>query len=240
MAADFDLIALARYLHITEGQVLKLVERGLLPGRKVSGQWRFNPGEIHHWLEDRIGAADMVDLAHMEQALELAANREGRAASLGRISDLLPSTAIALPLEARTRGGVISSMVELATFTGWLWVPEEMEDAIRERENLHSTALENGVALLHPRRPMADILAQPFLCLGRTSKGIPFGNRQLTDLFFLIASIDDANHLHILARLSRLLSSAGFLELLRSEQSPVEMHAKIAEFEAELLGELDE
>ncbi len=237
--ADFDLSAIARYLHLTEGQLLRMAERGGLPGRKVSGEWRFNPGEIHHWLEDRIGAADEKDLAHLEEALERAADRAGESAELGRISELLPATAIALPLEARTRGGVIKSMVELATHTGWLWVPEEMQDAIRERENLHSTALENGVALLHPRRPMADILAQPFLCLGRTSQRIPFGIPQLTDVFFLIASTNDAGHLHILARLSRLLAMAGFLELLRTATSPVVMHERIATMEAELLGETE-
>jgi nitrogen PTS system EIIA component len=237
--ADFDLHALARYLHLTEGQLLRMAERGGLPGRKVSGEWRFNAGEIHHWLEDRIGAAGEKDLAHLEEALEQAAGRAGESAELGRISELLTPAAIALPLEARTRGGVIKSMVKVADNTGWLWVPEEMEAAIRERENLHSTALENGVALLHPRRPMADILAQPFLCLGRTLQGIPFGNPQLTDVFFLIASTNDAGHLHILARLSRLLATAGFLELIRTENSPVEMHQKVAALEAQLLGEAE-
>lgn len=236
--ADFDLTTLARYLHITEGQVGRMAERGVLPGRKVGGQWRFNPGEIHHWLEDRIGAAGLADLEHMEEALELAADRAGRAGEFGRISELLPRNGIALGLDARTRSGVIRAMVDLAAATSWLWVPKEMEDSLRDRENLHSTALENGVALLHPRRPMHDILAQPFLCLGRTTQGIPFGNAQLTDLFFLIASTDDAGHLHMLARLSRLLATAGFVELLRSLNDPVEMHARIAEFEARLLGEV--
>ena len=88
---------------------------------------------------------------------------------------MLPLEAIAIPLPARTRNSVIDSMVELAAATGWLWDPKAMAEAVRSREEMHSTALENGVALLHPRRPMAKILSQPFLALGVTTTGIPFG-----------------------------------------------------------------
>ncbi len=65
---------------------------------------------------------------------------------------------------------------------------------------------------------MAQILAQPLLALGITSHGLPFGesNGQLTDIFFLICSTDDAQHLRILARLSRLIASEGFLTELRN------------------------
>ena len=91
------------------------------------------------------------------------------------IAEMLPIEAIAVPLCARTRNSVIDSMVELAAQTGWLWDTKEMAEAVKAREDMHTTALENGVALLHPRRPMAKILSQPFLALGCTSSGIPFG-----------------------------------------------------------------
>ena len=62
---DLDLAQLAQYLHVTPSQVEKMVMRGRIPGRKVGGQWRFNEAEIHHWLEDRIGASD--DSAQLDQ-----------------------------------------------------------------------------------------------------------------------------------------------------------------------------
>ena len=108
-----------------------------------------------------------------------------------------------------------------------------MAEAVRTRENLHPTALESGIALLHPRRPLPQILAQPLLAFGRTYQGLPFGaaGGQLTDLFFLICSVDDASHLRTLARLSRLIGSPGFLEVLRFSESPSELHAEIARLE---------
>jgi PTS system nitrogen regulatory IIA component len=214
--ADFDVDSLARYLHVAPAQVLKLAERGNVPGRKIAGQWRFSKGEIHHWLEERIGAADDADLQHVQGLLDRAAI--GREPAMVRISDLLRPEAIAVPLAARTRASVIKSMVELAEKTGFLWDTAEMAEAVEARENLHPTALDIGVALLHPRRPLPQILEEPLLALGRTVQGIPFGGAggQLTDIFFLICSVDDSQHLRTLARLSRLISADGFLAAIRA------------------------
>jgi PTS system nitrogen regulatory IIA component len=82
---------------------------------------------------------------------------------------------------------------------------------------MHSTALDNGVALLHPRRPLANILAEAVLALGITPSGIPFSNDgRLTDVFFLVCSTSDHEHLRILARLSRVINDVFFLSDLRA------------------------
>lgn len=230
---DFDVAALARYLHITPDQVTRMAERGTLPGRKVAGQWRFSRAEIHHWLEERIGAADEADLARVQGMLDQAAGNSEAAVAL---SELVTPEAIAIPLPARTRNAVIKAMVELAARTGHLWDPAEMAEAVQAREKLHPTALDSGVALLHPRRPLPHLLAQPLVALGRTASGIPFGSEsgQLTDLFFLICSVDDAQHLRTLARLSRLIAMPGFLDALRAAQTPSEAHSVIRRYEREL------
>jgi len=152
-----------------------------------------------------------------------------------RISELLPVDAIAVPLHARTRSAVIDGMVELAANTGLLWDTKAMAEAVRSREDMHPTALENGVALLHPRRPLAKILAQPFLAMGCTVSGIPFGSGcPLTDVFFLICSTDDRGHLHTLARLSRLLNVPGFLNELHQSPDTKAVHSLIVEAEETL------
>lgn len=213
---DFSIESLAAYLHVAPAQVQRLVERGKLPGRKVGGQWRFSQAEIHHWLEERIGLSTDEELQQMEGVLERAAGAAGEEPV--SLAELMPLEAIAIPLEARTRGSVITSLVEVAARTGWLWDPAKMAEAVRAREDLLPTALEGGMALLHPRRPLPAILAQPLVAFGRTASGIPFGGPRgsLTDLFFLILSTDDRGHLRVLARLSRLLADSEFLAALRS------------------------
>lgn len=228
---DFDISSLSRYLHISPAQVTKLAEREQLPGRRVGGQWRFSSEEVHHWLEQRLGAGE-VELAHVENVLD-----QSRGLQLEiTIAGLLPVEAIEIPLIARTRNSVITSMVEVAARTGYLWDVPKMIDAVRAREDLHCTALENGVALLHPRRPLPQILEDSFLSLGRTSTGIPFGDARgrLTDLFFLICSTDDAIHLRILARLSRLLLDDNTLTALRTAADAFEAHRIIAAAEQQL------
>lgn len=231
--SDFDIHSLARYLHLDPQKVAKLADRGKLPGRKVAGQWRFAKADIHQWVEHRIGLSDEDGLLDMENVLERS-DPAGKQENVP-VADLLPLEAIAIPLRARTRNSVIDSMVGLAEATDWLWDPKAMADAVRSREEMHSTALENGVALLHPRRPMANILAQSFLALGITTNGIPFGNdAPLTNVFFLICSTEDRGHLRVLARLSRILTAAEFLDALRAAPDARAARQLILETEATL------
>lgn len=231
---DFDIDSLATYLHLTPPQVAKMADRGNLPGRKVGGQWRFAQAEIHHWLEERIGASGESELIQVEGVLQRGA--EHRSDEAISIAAMLPLEAIAVPLAARTRNSVVNSMVGLAANTGLLWDPDKMAEAVRLRETLHPTALDNGVALLHPRRPMPTVLAEPVLALGRTSHGIPFGGPRgmLTDIFFLICSIDDRGHLRTLARLSRLVGDADFLSAVREAESPAATHDCLVDFESRI------
>lgn len=224
---DFDIEGLAAYLHLAPAQVGRLVERGHLPGRRVAGQWRFSASEIHHWLETRIGLSEEEELHKMETAL---GRRDDAVSESWTLASELPLCAIDLALPARTRNSAIESMVELAAQTGWLWDPAKMIAAVRAREDMHPTALENGVALLHPRRPLSQILERPFLALGRTDRGIPFGGSRgvLTDVFFLICSVDDTGHLQTLARLSRLIGAESFLNDLRATANAQAAHELIA------------
>jgi PTS system nitrogen regulatory IIA component len=227
---DYDVERLAAYLHMMPVAVLKLAERGKLPARRVGGEWRFSAAEIHHWLEDRIGLSDDEALVQMEGALD----RASTTATVDEVSIavLLHDEAIEVPLAARTRGSVIARMTELAAATHLLWDPAKMAEAVRLREEMHSTALDNGVALLHPRRPMPAILAEAVLALGITPGGIPFGTGgSLTDIFFLICSTSDHEHLRILARLSRVINDQDFLASLRAAGDVTSLHRLIRERE---------
>jgi nitrogen PTS system EIIA component len=231
---DFGIESLAAYLHLDPAQVVRLAEREKLPGRKVAGQWRFSQAEVHHWLEERIGVSTDAELIDVEGVLDRAASRAGEGAI--SIAELMPLEAIAVPLAARTRTSGISSMVELAAQTGYVWDTAKMVEAVRSREDLYPTAVESGVALLHPRRPMASILGEAVLAFGRTATGIPFGAPRgaLTDLFFLILSLDDSGHLRVLARLSRLLSDPSFVDILRGSADARAVREAVSERENRL------
>jgi PTS system nitrogen regulatory IIA component len=229
---DFDIDSLAAYLHMMPAQIARLAERGKIPGRRVGGAWKFSQAEIHHWFEQRIGLSDADELLAMEDVLKGADASPDEATF--RLSDLIPAEAVAVPLDARTRASVISAVAALAAGTGLLWDPVKMAEAVEAREQMHPTALDVGAALLHPRRPMPAILAEAFVAVGVTPGGVPFGGRTLTDVFFLICSTSDHEHLRILARLSRLIAEPDFVDALRQAADAAEVLQIIRAREREL------
>jgi PTS system nitrogen regulatory IIA component len=216
--SNMSIDQLSRYIHLPTDQVRKLLDRGLLPSRRVNGELLISKDEVHRWLERRIGISDEVELLRVERALD-GSVPAGEVEESVVVSRLFPAGSVLIPMDARTRDSAIRSMVRLAVGTGLLWDEAAMIEAVKEREDLHSTALDNGVALLHSRRPMSGILGDTFLSLGILGNGISFGSGdRLTDIFFLICSMSDRIHLRILARLSRILSAPNFLSDLREVQ----------------------
>lgn len=230
----FDIESLAKYLHLLPEQVQKMAERGKLPGRRVANQWRFDKTEIFHWFEDSIGASDEQQLKQVERILER--NQPEDLARVIHLRDYLPTELILIPCNARSKSSLINDLCEFVAQQGRLWEPEKMAKAIRAREELHSTALENGVALLHPRRPQPSWIDSPFVALAKIDAGLPFGGPRgvLTQLFFLVASDHDAFHLKMLARISRLLGQSNFIGQLVAAVQPSEAREIIVNFDTNL------
>lgn len=224
---------IAPILKLDTRTIQRMAEREEIPARKVGGEWRFTRLELLEWLEGRVSSTSEQELFELENTIErLAANRDVENIP---VSDLLLPDAVRVPLTSRTGRGIIHEMVEVAAATNLLWDPVGMEEAVLEREAMCPTAMENGVALLHPRHPMIDILGDPFIAFGRQPSGVPFAsNGMWTDLFFLICSINDTQHLRTLARLSRILTSPDFLKQLRETEDALSVLKLFRETEAQL------
>lgn len=232
MADDFfDVDSLARFLHLLPEQVQKMAERNKLPGRRVANQWRFDRTEIFHWFENSIGISDEEQLKQVEKILQRHPGIEP--GTTIRLQDFLPSELILIPCSSRSKSSLINDLCEFVAQQGRLWEPVKMAQAIRAREELHSTALDNGVALLHPRRPQPGWIDSPFVALAKVDAGLPFGGPRgaMTRLFFLIASDQDAFHLKMLARISRLLAQAGFIDQLLAADGAATAHDVMVRFD---------
>lgn len=229
----YSINQIAPILKLDTRQIQRMAEREELPARRVGGEWRFSRTEILEWLEAKVGSTSEQELYELENTLErLAANRDVENIP---IADMIPPEAIQVPLSGKTQKSVIHEMVELAMNTNLLWDAQGMEEAVLEREAMCPTAMENGVALLHPRHPMVDILGDPFIAFGRVPAGVPFASSGMwTDLFFLICSINDTQHLRTLARLSRILTVPEFLPQLRALETPRDILKLFRETEGNL------
>jgi PTS system nitrogen regulatory IIA component len=212
----YSLEELARQLGRDRREVEKLANRGRIPGRKVGGEWQFHPTEITHWLEQRMREYTETELAAVEES-QLSTEADVDVP----VTSLLSLKTVEVPLQARTKRSVLESLVEVAGRSWQIWEPAAVLLAVQEREEVLSTAFENGVAFPHPRNPLPDVLGESVIAFGRTLSGIPFGGTKqgLTDLFFLVLCRDSRTHLKVLARLGRMLQVPGFLENLRETES---------------------
>src|SRR5205807_1994438 len=146
---------------------------------------------------------------------------------------------MAVPLAAGTKASVLKELVNLAEASWQIYDPDALLAAIKQREELGSTALSSGVAIPHPRRPSPTMLGEPVIAYARTLAGIPFGapNGALSDIFFLICCRDQRTHLKVLARISRMMLQPGIVDELRAAETAAETLSVLEATERELIEE---
>jgi PTS system nitrogen regulatory IIA component len=227
-----DLEQLASYLKRDVREVSKMASRGYLPGQKIGGQWRFASAEINYWIETQLASYTEAELAAVEA---------GPGAPDGglRVSDLLLETTTAVPLAASTKASALKELVSLAEQSWQVYDPDALLAAVKQREELGSTALSSGVAIPHPRRPSPTMLGEPVIAYGRTLAGIPFGapHGALSDIFFLVCCREQRTHLKVLARISRMMLQPGVVEALRAAETAAVSLRVLETTERELMGE---
>lgn len=220
----YSLDELATQLGRDRREIERLAARGRIPGRKVAGAWTFHTSDIAQWLESEMRDFSDSQLLAVEQA-----HRSEEVDAEVPVSSLLKPELIEVPLEARTRRAVLERLVEVAGRTWQVWEPAAVLKTVQEREELMSTAFDQGVAIPHWRQPIPEAVGESVIAFGRTFSGIPFGaaNNSLTDLFFLVLCRDARTHLHVLARLGRMLRREEFLPSLRAAQDATEAYQAI-------------
>ncbi|MBN2377114.1 MAG: PTS sugar transporter subunit IIA [Sedimentisphaerales bacterium] len=234
--SPMDIQELAKMMGIDARLAERMAQRDQIPCQKVGGQLRFNRAEITDWLQQQMGLLKKNHLESMDAGIT--AHRQTDPTE-SIITSLLCPTAIELNLHAKTKNSVLRELVALAQETEQLYDAQALLEALGKREELCSTALEDGVALPHPRRPLPYAVAQPILVIARTPQGIGFGapDGRLTDLFFMTCSQDDRHHLHLLARLCRLLHDGQLAVQLRETETSEQTIKIITEKEVAIIAE---
>jgi mannitol/fructose-specific phosphotransferase system IIA component (Ntr-type) len=153
------------------------------------------------------------------------------------LGDLLSPATIELHLRAHSKEEVLAELV--ARVTELATRPNDQETllhALLEREGLHSTGIGDGIALPHARNALVGLVSQPAIVFGRHTGGIPFGSIDGTPatLFFLLVAPTVSIHLHILARISRLLRQHNLRRELLLVERPERALGLIRESEAKL------
>ncbi|MFB3892585.1 MAG: PTS sugar transporter subunit IIA [Phycisphaerae bacterium] len=216
----------AAYLHMDQRELHKLASRGQVPCRKVRDGFVFYKGQVDHWVEAQMHRLGKERLAGIEKGVR---RHHGLAREGLLLWPLIPEGGIACPLRASSRDSVIRNLVKLADDAGLVYAKDELIAEVRKREELCSTALMPGLALPHPRHPLPYGIAASFVVVGLTTTGVPYGaaDGSLTRLFFLLCSKDDRTHLHVLARIGRMLHDQAQIDELLTAGDAEELGAMI-------------
>jgi excisionase family DNA binding protein len=190
----------ADYLRVNDRTVLKLASEGALPGARVGNLWRFRLGAIEAWLEDQMLGIFPPPSAPAERV------PPGR--SLVALAACFEPGHILLDLAATKGDGVIGELVDFAHRLGLVRDPTRFATAIREREAIMSTATPHGSAFLHTVRRLPELVARPFMVMGRSRAGVPFGGAdgKPTRIFFLLGLKYERLHLGWMSKLSWMLT----------------------------------
>ncbi len=231
----FQLDEVADYLHLTPGDVRALERLDDIPHEHAGGRLVFRRSAIESWASRRLLALPPGRLSEFHR--KSSARAHDLAGERALLPGLIKVTHIEPQLHAKTRASVLRALVDLAARTGQLLHPADLLRQLAAREQLASTALAGGVAVLHPEQHDPYLLEDSFVVLGRTVQRIPFGapDGRTTDLFFLLASQDDRLHLHALARLCMVCHRTDALERLREAADAPSMHEVLLSAEREVL-----
>ena len=222
---------LARFLGFDARQLERDAQRGTIPCRKVRGQLLFNRSEIHDWLQQSMITMNSDTLEQVDGGITTHRQTEQDQAI---IVPLLRQSAITTHLDARTKGSVLRKLLALAQTTDLIYDNDALLESVQEREELQSTAIDLGIAIVHPLQPQPYTIADTVFVVAKSPQKIIFGapDGSLTDLFFFIAAQDSHQHLHLLARLCRMLQDPYFVEELKEAQTQQRMRELLIEREA--------
>ena len=130
-------------------------------------------------------------------------------------------------MTGKSRPSVLKELAELAVSSGYVYDPNDLYVELLEREEIASTAIEQGAAIPHPHHRFdIPIFEESFICVAKTNTPVFFGNSPdglKTDIFFLVCCLDSDLHLKLLQRICILCSETSLVQDLRDATSPSEM-----------------
>ena len=222
----------AEHVHLEENELRHFAQRGEIEATKRGDDWFFEHRALDEWAQRNLLAADEKDLKAQHRVM-MDENRRADRTGWG-VADLFSVEAIDLAVQAKAKAGILRDMTDLAVRGGKVYDEEGLFKELQDREDAASTAIGEGVALLHPRFHDPYLFEESFIAYGRSVRPIFFGaaDGEATRHFFLIASTDHEQHLHILARLAILAHGTDLMERLDAAETSEEIICAIRDCES--------
>lgn len=137
-----------------------------------------------------------------------------------KLSQILDPKCVKLNLTSKRKKDAIQEMVDLLYRAGKIKNPQEVQEALIQREKMGTTGIGGGIAIPHI---MMREISRTVMAFGRRREGVRFDSideEPVNLVFLLVGPRQDAGlHLKILCRLSRFLHNTRFKKaLLEAEE----------------------
>ena len=202
----------ANYLKIAEKTLLRMIHRKEVPVAKVGNQYRFLRNVLEDWLISKMKVLPSNDITRLIE-------KQGELLAVWRLID---ETTVLPDMRAATPEETLRQLTVPLAASGQLNNVEGYTAKLLAREQMVSTAIENGVALPHLRKPEENPAGKPLIVVGRSLNGVDFGapDKKKTKLFFLLCTDSEVIHLRVLSLLAQIIKQTGLISsLLQAEKA---------------------
>ncbi len=211
----------AQYLRLAETTIARMARDGEVPAQKFGNGWQFSRTAEDSWKATRTVS---------EQRLPVEAT--GLSEPL-TVAGAMSADHTNLALQGADKDAVLRELVGMVIDPGNERHAELFFQALKAREDLCSTCVNDGIAIPHARNALVGLVNKPLLAYGRHVAGVDFGamDGQPVRHFFLLCSPNVREHLQLLARLSRVLHKADFRKRLETVDLPADVIALVRDAE---------
>jgi len=145
-----------------------------------------------------------------------------------QITDFLKKEAVKVEMKAKTKDEALKELVDLLVASGQVDNKRKMLSVLREREDLGSTGIGQGLAISHGK---CDCVSSLCCAVGVSKNGVNFDSLdgERVYVFCLLVAPDQEAGLHLkaLARVASLLKDRYFRRQLQNSRSEDEIVAAI-------------
>jgi PTS system nitrogen regulatory IIA component len=217
---------LSEYLMVSEKTIYRMLEKTMLPGLRVGGQWRFRRRDIDAWIDSQVKKVEMEGdrrvLAELNQS-EI------------NIAPLIDEQNVWLRLSSMSRDELLRWMIDHANLDDGV-DRDALFESVRLREQICSTALVNGAAFPHTDDPAKFRFSRKRVLLAITEQPVhfvdPHGHQPRVIAMILARTV--RGYLLTISRAIKLFSQPRLVEQLIECHSPAEVIAVLRASEKQL------
>jgi len=204
----------AKKLKVSEKVIQEMINTNVFESKLVGKNVKIDEDSLNEWLEN---------LTENDEKL-LALKRV-----ICHFEEYMRPENIFLEFEAENKYDAIRVLSEKAKDLKLVRDARWLYEVVVAREELISTAIGNGVALLHPRHLHPSKIKTPSILFGRSKEPVDFDapDNKPVNIFFMLLLHNDKQHLFSLSYISKLIMNPEILASFSTAANKDEIHASL-------------